>query len=308
MTSRQLLVSIGFAALANFFWATNAIVGKIAVTTLPAFTLSQFRWWLAFLLISPFGIPHIRRQWCWYRTHFRTLLILAALSVTLYNTLQYWALKYTQPVNVGAMAALMPVMIFMLSAWMGQGRLSIAQWLTATLAVMGAYTVLTDGKWAISIGGSSLLGDGIFFIGLISWSFYSVMLKKLPVREVNSVGMMTFLIGIGSLMIIPFWLSGALRGEALVPSVELMWTVAYVAVFPSLVAFFSWIKAVGAGNANIAGLMMMTAPLFNALLTLVVLRQPVSLAQWLGIIGVIVGVALTLLLTKMRDKAKGGSV
>lgn len=305
MTSRQLLIAIGFSAMANFFWATNAIVGKIAVVSLPAFTLSQFRWWLAFLLIAPFGIPHIRRQWPWYRTHFKTLLLLALLSVTLYNTLQYWALKYTQPVNIGAMGALMPVMIFILSAWMGIGRMTVAQWLTATLAVFGAYVVLTDGQWAISIGGSSLIGDGIFFLGLICWSFYSVMLKKLPVWEVNSVGMLTFFIGLGSLMIVPFWLSGALRGEILIPPTDLWWTVAYVAVFPSLVAFFSWIKAVGASNANIAGLMMTTAPLFNALLTLVVLREPVSAAQWLGIVCVIVGVALTLLLTQLRQKAKG---
>jgi drug/metabolite transporter (DMT)-like permease len=296
-------MAIGFAGLANFFWATNAIVGKIAVVSLPAFTLSQFRWWLAFLLIAPFGVPHIRREWPWYRTHLKTLVLLAALSVTLYNTLQYWALKYTQPVNVGAMAALMPVMIFILSAWLGIGRMSAAQWLTATLAVFGAYTVLTDGQWAISIGGQSLVGDGIFFIGLLCWSSYSVLLKKLPAWEVNSVGMLTFFIGVGSLMIMPFWLSGTLRGEILIPPTDLWWTVAYVAVFPSLVAFFSWIKAVGASNANIAGLMMTTAPLFNALLTLVVLREPVSIAQWLGIACVIVGVALTLLLTQMRQKA-----
>ncbi|MHA7879582.1 MAG: DMT family transporter [Saccharospirillum sp.] len=298
MTVRTLLVAAGFAALANFFWATNAIVGKLVVTGIPAFTLSQFRWLLAFVLIAPFGLPQIWRQRAWYRQHLGALVVLSVLSVTLYNTLQYWALVYTQPVNIGAMAALMPVMIFVLSGLLGQGKLSGAQWGTALLAILGAWLVLTDGRGVLGLGGDGLIGDGIFFIALICWSFYSVVLKTLPTKEINGVGLLTFLIGVGTIGIVPFWLSGAAAGEVLWPPVSLLWAVGYVAVFPSLVSFFCWIQAVSIGNANVAGLMMTTAPLFNALLTLLVLRQPVSGGQWLGIALVIAGVAGTLMLAR----------
>ncbi len=301
MTPRNVLLAAGFAALANFFWATNAIVGKIAVASLPAFTLSQFRWWLAFLIIAPFGLPHVRRQWDWYRAHWPRLLPLAVLSVTLYNTLQYWALEYTQPVNIGAMSALMPIMIFILSGWLGQGRLSPLQWLTAGLAVFGAYTVLTEGRFTVSFSDVGLIGDGIFLLALLSWSFYSVVLKTVPTHEVNGVGLLTVLIGVGSLVIIPFWLSGLARGEALVPPAAIWWSVVYVALFPSLISYFSWIRAVSVGDAKIAGLMMTTVPIFNALLTLIVLREPVLPAQWAGIGFVIVGVALTLIIQSARQ-------
>lgn len=297
MSRRNLLIAAGFAALANFFWATNAIVGKIAVASLPAFTLSQFRWWLALVLILPFGLPHIRRQWHWYRTHMARLIPLSILSVTLYNSFQYWALEYTEPVNIGAMSALMPVMIFVLSGWLGQGKLTGGQWLTAGLAVAGAYLVLTRGR-ALDFSDTGLIGDGIFVLGLLSWSLYSVILKTVPTHEVHGVGLLAFMIGSGSCFILPLWLSGLASGDLMVPPMEVLWAVAYVAVFPSLISYFSWIKAVSYGDANIAGLMMTTAPIFNALLTLVVLQQAVTGIQWLGIALVIVGVALTLLLAR----------
>lgn len=303
MTARTVFIAAGFAALANFFWATNAIVGKIAVASMPAFTLSQFRWWLAFILIAPFGLPHIRRQWDWYRRYLPRLLPLAVLSVTLYNTLQYWALQYTQPVNIGAMAALMPVLIFVLSGWLGQGKLSGVQWLTAGIAVFGALLVLTKGRFILSTGDIGWIGDGIFLIALFCWSFYSVVLKTVPTYEVNGLGLLTFMIGTGSVVIIPFWLSGLATGDALLPGLDVLWAVLYVALFPSLVSYFSWIRAVSVGDANVAGLMMTTAPIFNALLTLIVLRQPVLMTQWIGIGLVILGVALTLILVR-RDSMK----
>lgn len=308
MTLRTLLLAAGFAALANFFWATNAIVGKIVVSAVPAFTLSQFRWLLAFLLIAPFGLPQIRRQWPWYRQHLGKLLVLSVLSVTLYNTLQYWALVYTQPVNIGAMAALMPVMIFVLSGLLGQGKLTLAQWSTACLAILGAWLVLTDGRGVLSFSERGLIGDGIFFVALICWSFYSVVLKTLPTENINGIGLLTFLIGCGSVAILPFWVSGAVTGDALWPPAEVLWAVAYVAVFPSLVSFFCWIRAVSIGDANLAGLMMTTAPLFNALLTLIVLREPVSGGQWIGIALVILGVSATLLLAKRLTIPKTGNL
>ena len=104
--NKQTLLAMLLACTASFFWAANAIVGKIVIETLPAFTLSQFRWLLAFLILAPFGLGKIKTQWSWYKENFWPLVGLSILSVTLYNTLQYWALEYTQPVTVGALLAM----------------------------------------------------------------------------------------------------------------------------------------------------------------------------------------------------------
>ena len=287
------------AATANLFWAANAIVGKAAIASLPAFSLSQFRWMVAFIIIAPIGLPALIRQWAWYQQNFLKLLILAILSVTVYNTLQYWALEYTEPVKVGAMLALMPLGISFVSGFLGGRQQSKLEWLTSTVAVLGALIVVTDGKpFSVFSGHTAGMGEFLMVLAILSWAFYSVLLKKIPHQQVNMLGLLTFFIGIGSLFIVPFWLYDVATEPVFIPSGDLWWSIVFVAVFPSIVSFMCWNSAVKLGDPTIAGIMVTSAPLFNALLSIIFLQATVSSAQWLGIVVVIVGVAVTLLLSR----------
>jgi drug/metabolite transporter (DMT)-like permease len=136
-----------------------------------------------------------------------------------------------------------------------------------------------------------------------SWAFYSVLLKRLPHEGIEPIGLLTFFIGLGSLLILPFWLYDVRHEALFVPPRELWWSIAFVAVFPSILSFMCWNKAVRLADATIAGLMVTTAPLFNAILAMTFLDAQVSWAQWSGIGIVIVGVASTLLLSRRRTSA-----
>jgi drug/metabolite transporter (DMT)-like permease len=293
------LYSALLAATANLFWAANAIVGKAVVASLPAFTLSQFRWALAFLILAPFGLPKILKQWPWYRDNLIRLILLSTLSVALYNTLQYWSLEYTEPVNVGAMLALMPLAISIVSGFFGGRRLTLTEWGTTLVAVLGALIVVTNGH-VLSLFGNAQSGKGelLMAIAVSCWAFYSVLLKKTPHQSISMIGLLTFFLGMGTVLILPFWMSDVITKPVFVPSGTLWWSVLFVAVFPSIVSYLCWNNAIRLGDATIAGLMVTLAPLFNALLSIVFLDQSVSAAQWLGIAIVMTGVISTLLLSK----------
>lgn len=296
---KHLILAAFLAATANFFWAANAIVGKVVIAQLPAFSLSQFRWLGAFAILAPFGILRIRRQWSWYRERLPQLIVLSVLSVTLYNTLQYWALEYTEPVKVGAMLALMPLTIAVVSSLFGSRRLSLAEWLTASLAVGGAVTVITDGQWGRLLTEASA-GELLMVIAITSWALYSVFLKKTISAEIDIIGLLTFFVGAGAVMILPFWAYDIATEPVFLPSGKLWWAVAFVALFPSVVSLLCWNMAVRFSDANIAGLMVTTAPLFNAILSIIFLDRVVSAAQWLGIVLVMTGVAATLLIARKK--------
>lgn len=296
---KTVLIAASLAALANFFWAANAIVGKAAVASIPAFSLSQFRWWLAFIIIAPLGIPIIARQIDFYRAHFKQLVILSFLSVGAYNTLQYWALEYTEPVKVGAMLALMPVAIGIASGLSGGAKLTALQWFTTGIAVLGAVIVVTRGQviHLFSEQGASW-GELLMLTAISGWAIYSVKLKRLPTEQVNMVGLVTFFIGVGSCLIVPFWLVDVFTKPVFYPSGGLWWSVLFVALFPSIVAYFCWNQAVRLSDATVAGLMVTLSPLFNALLSVTFLGLTVSVSQWVGIATVMFGVAATLLLDR----------
>ncbi|MFQ3229825.1 DMT family transporter [Reinekea sp.] len=302
--NKQTLLAILLACTASFFWAANAIVGKIVVATLPAFTLSQFRWLLAFAILIPFGLSKIIAQISWYKANFWPLVGLSILSVTLYNTLQYWALEYTQPVNVGAFLAMLPVFIAIVSSLFGGIKQSLTQWLTFSIAVFGALLVVTKGQWTMLGESGAGVGELLLVVAMLSWSFYTVLLKKLRPQGISSVGMLSFFMGVGTLFILPFWGYDIVSSGAMTyPTKDILWAIVFVAIFPSIVSYFCWITAVNLSNATIAGLMITTAPLFNALLSLWVLNQTVSGMQWLGIAIVIIGVSATLILSRTLTKS-----
>lgn len=305
---KTLFLAAALAALANLFWAANAIVGKVVVATLPAFTLSQFRWLLALAILLPFGLPRIIRQWSWYRQNAVRVLILALLSVSLYNTFQYWALEYTQPVNVGAMLALMPIAISIASGFSGGRRQSGLEWFFTGVAVIGALTVVTDGNpLAVFAQQSAGWGELLMVLAIASWATYSVLLKKTPHESVDFIGLLTVFVFIGCIFIVPFWLNDVLVREVYFPNASHVWPLLFVATFPSIVSYFCWSTAIRLSDATIAGLMVTTAPLFNALLSIVFLDQSVSTAKWVGIGVVSGGVAATLLISRRKMLAQAGA-
>jgi len=302
---RSVIIAALLAAAANFFWAANAIVGKAAVALIPAFTLSQFRWLIAFAILAPFGIPLIKSQWTWYRARLPILFCLSLLSVAFYNTFQYWALEYTQPVNVGAMLALMPLAIATASSFFGGRKQSPLEWLTIVVAVLGALIVVTNGSLMdLFKGDDAGTGELLMIIAISSWALYSVLLKKMSADKVNIVGLLTFFVGVGCFMILPFWMSDIIHREVWIPTGSMWYSVLFVAIFPSIVSYLCWAKAIQLGDATIAGLMVTTAPLFNALLSMIFLDATVSATQWLGIVVVMVGVISTLLISRWKSLAK----
>ncbi len=302
---KSIVIAVILAATANFFWAANAIVGKVVVASLPAFTLSQFRWLLALCLLLPFGLPKIIQQWSWYKQNLKMLLLLAVLSVTLYNTLQYWALEYTEAINVGSLLALMPVSISIVSWLYGGRRLSLGEWLTTLFAMFGALLVVTKGQFGVlGQGSGTVQGVVLMVCAILTWALYSVYLKRVPHEGINAIGMLTFFVIVGTVGIVPFWVSDLVSQEVKLPSVQLWWAIGFVAVFPSIVAFICWNQAIRFADATIAGLMATTAPLFNALLSLIFLNATISWVQWAGIVIVIIGVALTLLLSRRSVRVK----
>src|ERR1700757_2313201 len=80
-------------------WAGNAIVGRLAAGHIPPVTLAFLRWFFAFLLILPFAWKHLVRDWPSIRTRLPLMIVISVTGIGIFNTLQYWALEYTQALN-----------------------------------------------------------------------------------------------------------------------------------------------------------------------------------------------------------------
>ena len=108
-------------------WAGNAIVGRLAAGHIPPVTLSFLRWFLAFLLILPFAWKHLVRDWGAIRARLGTMIVITVSGISIFNTLQYWALEYTQALNTLLLQSAGPLFVAVWSLILLGVRLTLAQ-------------------------------------------------------------------------------------------------------------------------------------------------------------------------------------
>ncbi|MBT2979950.1 EamA family transporter, partial [Vibrio anguillarum] len=72
-------------------WGGNSIINKLAAETIEPSAMSFYRWFVAMLLLTPFCLPTVIRQWVIIKPHLTKLAFLAMLGMVLNQSLGYYA-------------------------------------------------------------------------------------------------------------------------------------------------------------------------------------------------------------------------
>jgi len=278
--------------LPPLFWAGNAVVGRALVGHFPPLALSFWRWALAFAILLPFAARSIRAHRGTIRTHWRTLVVVSFLGVACYNSLQYLALQTSGAVNATLIGASGPVVGLLIGAAFFQSRVTGRQWLGAALSAAGVLWVIARGDLANLFGLRFALGDLIMLVATVLWSLYTWMLR----RQRPPLPMTVFLalqIGLGALMILPVYLV-ELAATQRVPEATAanFAALAYVAVLPSIVAYYCWDAGVARAGAVLPMYFVNLTPVFTAVLATVFLAEPIGLHHFAGGALILVGIHL----------------
>lgn len=287
--------------LTTLFWAGNVTLGKVAAFGyVPPFTLSFLRWSIAALILLPFGLRLIVAQWPEYRRHWLKIVGPGLLGVTAYNTLQYWALGHTTSINASVLSAAMPGGIFLLTWAMGQERARPPQILGVVLLTLGVVYVAVRGSPAVLAALDFNVGDLAIIVAVILFCFYSVMLRRIPVG-LAFTGLLTALIVVGALGVLPF----AAWEVATQPAPKLSWVsagiVLYVGLFPSVLAYYCWNRAIALAGANLAGVMMSLTTVFVVAMGVLLLGETFGLYHAVGFALIFAGIWLAV----MTGRRKG---
>lgn len=295
--------------LPPLLWAGNAVVGRLAVGSVPPLTLNFLRWSLAFALLLPLawrvlGAPRaLLARW----PH---LLLLGTLGVGSYNALQYLALQTSTPLNVTLIAASMPVWMLAVGALCYGVHPQRRQLAGAALSLAGVALVLARGDLAALARVQFVAGDLYILVAIIAWAFYSWMLARPPAslrdagRPLLRAGgqqrpwhwaellMAQVLFGLVSATV-------ASAGEQALGSAPIQWNgwvaaaLLYVAVGPSIIAYRCWGLGVAVAGPAAAAFFGNLTPVFAALLSAALLGE---LPQWyhgLAFVAIVAGIAVS---------------
>lgn len=277
--------------LGTLFWAGNTVVGRAAHTHIPAFSLSFWRWVVAFCCILPLGWGAVRKDWDYFRTNWVFMLVLGVMSVTAYNTFLYWALTWTSAINVSVVCATMPLVIFLFSWIIGGQKATSRQSGGVLLALTGVLIVISRGDPWTLLHLNINWGDGLALISVLCFGLYSILVKQAPV-SVNPVGFITVCIFWGLVGIAPFYAWDMTHAQFFVLDSRALAMLLYVGVFPSLLAFFFWNKALAKGGASVAGMFFNLIPVFTTLLAVFFLGETLTNLHIVGMVLIFCGIYL----------------
>jgi drug/metabolite transporter (DMT)-like permease len=275
-------------SLTSLFWAGNGVIGRFAAGHVPPATLSLLRWSIAFLIVLPFAWRHLGRDWPAIRERLGVMLLLAVIGVTVFNTLQYTALEYTQALNVLLLQSAGPLFVAAWSLLLLGVRLSWAQAGGMAVSLVGVLVILLHGDLSALASLRLNKGDLIFLVALAIFGIYPVLILKRP--AIHGLSFLAFTFGCGSLMIVPLaaWELAARPLPAL--SGANLVTVAYVAVFPSVLAYLCYNRGVEIIGANRAAPFFHLIPVLGAAMAILLLGERLELSHLIGFVMVLAGV------------------
>jgi drug/metabolite transporter (DMT)-like permease len=269
-------------------WAGNAIIGRLAAGHIPPVTLSFLRWSLAFLIILPFAWKHLERDWGAIRGKLGTMVILSITGIGAFNTLQYWALEYTQALNTLLLQSAAPLIVAVWSLFLLGVRLTLAQAIGVMLSLTGVLVILLHGDVTALSAIQFNKGDLIFLVALVIFGLYSVLTLKRP--PIHALSFVAFTFGCGAACLIPLLIWEFLSRPAMALDTQNLLTLFYVAVFPSTVAYLCFNRGVQLIGANRAAPFFHVVPVFGAIMAIAFLGERPQAFHIIGFALVLTGV------------------
>jgi drug/metabolite transporter (DMT)-like permease len=289
--------------LTTLFWAGNFVLARAIHLDLQPFTLAFLRWTLALLIIAPWWLGRAWRLRQVLREHLPVLTLQGILGVGCFNTLVYFGVQHTQASNAMLMQSAVPVVILLLAALFLREPASPRQWLGVVLSLSGVLVLVSRGSVEVLAAFDFNQGDLWIFLAMLSWSLYTLGLRWKP-AALDGFTFFGFSVLVGVVALFPFMLWEQGGTAALELTEPFVWTVIYMAIFPSILSFLFWNYGVEKLGAATAGLFIHLMPMFGLLLATIFLGERLGWYHLAGVLLIFTGLYIAILAQSLRRLRK----
>jgi drug/metabolite transporter (DMT)-like permease len=313
---KAIWMGVIFTLLSAILWGSTYTVIQVALHYYDPYEISFFRAifgtvtiFIYYLLngrkarLELTHLPHGARTW--------TFLILTALfGAAGFWTLLNLSILYLQADTASFLAALYPLIVFVLASFFLKEKMTSARGVGVVLGIIGAYIIIAFGENATISGAEPLIGVIIALSTSFFFAGYIIIGRVLIGRryDITSdriispvfVTLMTFLISIVPTFIIVVF-AGSFQG-LFQPSLDGILLVLYLGVITSAIAFLLFntgLKIIGASRAAINQLLF---PAVAVILSYIFLGLSINVASVTGIALILGGIIIAQRLTHFRAR------
>ena len=279
-------ISLAPIAAFCFLWSSAFAAAKIAVRDCPPLTLLTIRFLIAGALML--GLAAASGRWKLPSGRdLAALVLLGALNNALYLGLSWSGMTTVSSAFTAVLISTNPLLIGVLAGPLLGERLSWRKLLGLCLGLAGVALVLRSRLTGMQedLHGTLLVIGGL--IALVAGTLLYKMLK--PTSGLwTSTGIQSLA---GAAALLPFALATENLGDARLTS-SLIWSMAYMIVAVSMGGYYLWFMILGRASATSASALHFLMPPLGLLFGWVVLREPVSWLDLLGIVPIAFGIWL----------------
>ena len=277
----------------TIFWSGNFIVGKAAsLYQIPPFSLNFYRWFFAGLILFPFTFKELINKKNYIFKNIGFFIILGISSITIFNSIVYYSLYYTQVISGVLMISTIPVWIIFIASILNIEKTNAFQIIGVGLSLIGVIFIITKADLNLIKNLDFNKGDLSMIVAMFAWAVYSALLKKKK-YEISQLALLQVVIILGLIFLIPIYFIEMNLGHIIVLELPFYLTLSYVVIFPGLLAFFFWIKGISIIGANRAGVFLHLMPIFGAIMAMIIFDEKFMYYHLLGAIFILAGITLS---------------
>lgn len=288
---RSVLIAYLMLSLAAAFWAGNTIIGRAVVGELPPLGFAFWRSFGAFLILAPMGLPKVWRARANIQVHWKMLTLLSVLGMTGFSVFSFVALHSIEAINGTLIQGTLPIVVLVASWLIYRRAINGRQVAGIVAALIGLTAIVTRGNpdSLAEIGLNA--GDFVFWLGVFCYGVFTVLLPHRP-KSLDLICFLTVIFLIGSITTLPFHIGEIIVVEAMPMNWTAFWAVAYIALFPAVLAHIFWVDAIRRIGPAPAGYFIYLTPVFGILMAIMLLGEVFSWYHGVGIVLILGGVWL----------------
>lgn len=278
-------------AMSAILWGGNVVTAKYVVAQLDPFWTIFLRFLAVSILLLLYTAYLEGKKLIPNRNLWPGLLAMGATGIFLCNVCFFVGIRETTATNASLIMGLNPSTTAVLAYLLLREKVNSTQWCGIFLSLAGVLFLVTKGSWHMIENWQLNRGDLIIFTGQISWALYTILGRKV-MAQMSSMAATTWSSVIGTIML------GIIVGYFNIPLDYQLGFVGtgcliYMIIGSGLLAFYWWNKGVQGVGVHKAAVFANLIPLFGVVLSVIFLGEKMEIAQGLGGIFILCGLALT---------------
>ena len=285
---KNVILAMFLVTFAILSWSGNIFVSKVTAQSIPPFLLNCLRWIGAGLILTPFAIKPIIKDWAVIQKNWLILSFFSFLAVSIFNALLYLSAHTTSAINIAVISTLTPLCTFIVAWLLYRNSPTKVQILGFGLGIIGVLILIFKGQVMRLLEFQFTIGDIWMFLAVVAWAFYAV---TLPVKKpkISQVSFLYCTIVLGVIIALPaVWLeyqSGA-RWQ-LSPTDK--WSLLYLSLIPSLLSYLFYNYGLSILGAIKTAMFSYLMPVFTAILSMIWLGETIASYHVIGQLLVMAG-------------------